>query len=100
MAAQIREDANNDATGQSEPMTHNYLASLLRGEQDNPSSKKIVALARFFNVPAGYLLGEFQSAQVAVLAAKARGLGERDLRVVDNLVTSMLEPAKGDPADH
>ncbi len=99
----IRDYASRDATGQTEPMTHNYLANLMRGEQDNPSMKKVVALARYFDVPPAYLLGDFDSAdqpRVAVLAAKARGLRERDLRVVEGLVDSLLQPDDRDPPGH
>ena len=109
----IRDYASQDETGQTEAMTYNYLANIARGEQDNPSIKKIRSLAAFFDVKLSWLLGEFDDTDdeqdevdkpepplVAILAAKARGLGERDLRVVEGLVDSLLEPDDRDPPDH
>lgn len=105
--AWIRDQASKDDTGLIEPMTHGYLGFLLRGKQDNPSVKKLRALARYFDVPPAWLLGDFDGAEqsrletgqprVDILAAKARGLAPRDLAVVEKLVASLLEPDDRDP---
>ncbi|MCF6525224.1 helix-turn-helix domain-containing protein, partial [Streptomyces sp. JJ36] len=59
-----------------------YLSALRKGTKRNPSTELLAALARFFGVPASYLLDEPGGTEAAAeleLARVARNLGVRRL---------------------
>lgn len=62
-------------------VTEQYL-SMLRNERANPSPELLRALAKFFAVPVGYLLGDLSQPQAARVEEEVRFLAAmRDQRV-------------------
>ncbi|MCX2968684.1 MULTISPECIES: helix-turn-helix domain-containing protein [Streptomyces] len=63
-------------------LTEQYLSMLRNGRRANPSSDVLRALARFFGVPVGYLLGDLSERQAAYVEEEVRFLAAmRDQRV-------------------
>lgn len=116
-------DAINTAVG--EPtITASYIHHLCTGRRTNPGTRQITALARFFRVPPGFLLGEdaadtaaivnelrqlrqqrdlqeaLDDPAVQILAMRARGLAPQHLQLVLDLVESVrkLEAPGVDPS--
>ncbi|ARF58638.1 helix-turn-helix domain-containing protein [Streptomyces gilvosporeus] len=63
-------------------VTEQYLSMLRNGRRANPSPELLRALAKFFAVPVGYLLGDLSQPQVARVEEEVRFLAAmRDQRV-------------------
>ncbi|MBW1600650.1 helix-turn-helix transcriptional regulator [Streptomyces sp. JJ66] len=63
-------------------LTEQYLSMLRNGRRDNPSPDVLRALAKFFGVPVGYLLGDLSERQAAHVEEEVRFLAAiRDQRV-------------------
>ncbi|MBL1090819.1 MULTISPECIES: helix-turn-helix domain-containing protein [Streptomyces] len=63
-------------------VTEQYLSMLRNGKRTNPSPELLRALAKFFAVPVGYLLGDLSQPQVARVEEEVRFLAAmRDQRV-------------------
>ena len=63
-------------------LTEQYLSMLRNGRRTNPSPDVLRALARFFGVPVGYLLGDLSPAQAERVEEEVRFLvAMRDQRV-------------------
>ncbi|MFG2888815.1 helix-turn-helix domain-containing protein [Streptomyces sp. NPDC048248] len=63
-------------------VTEQYLSMLRNGRRTNPSPELLRALAKFFAVPVGYLLGDLSQPQAARVEEEVRFLAAmRDSRV-------------------
>ncbi|MFH8370020.1 helix-turn-helix domain-containing protein [Streptomyces sp. NPDC018031] len=63
-------------------LTEQYLSMLRNGRRTNPSPDVLRALARFFAVPVGYLLGDLSASQAERVEEEVRFLvAMRDRRV-------------------
>ena len=63
-------------------LTEQYLSMLRNGRRTNPSPDVLRALARFFGVPVGYLMGDLSPAQAERVEEEVRFLvAMRDQRV-------------------
>ncbi|GAA3185678.1 hypothetical protein GCM10017688_46180 [Streptomyces ramulosus] len=63
-------------------LTEQYLSMLRNGRRSNPSPDVLRALAKFFGVPAGYLLGDLSQPQAERVEEEVRFLAAmRDQRV-------------------
>ncbi|MFG2138104.1 helix-turn-helix domain-containing protein [Streptomyces sp. NPDC048650] len=63
-------------------VTEQYLSMLRNGRRTNPGPELLRALARFFAVPVGYLLGDLSQPQAARVEEEVRFLAAmRDQRV-------------------
>ncbi|MEW2434695.1 helix-turn-helix transcriptional regulator [Streptomyces caniferus] len=63
-------------------VTEQYLSMLRNGRRTNPSPELLRALAKFFAVPVGYLLGDLSQPQAARVEEEVRFLAAmRDQRV-------------------
>ncbi|MFJ9412781.1 MULTISPECIES: helix-turn-helix domain-containing protein [unclassified Streptomyces] len=63
-------------------VTEQYLSMLRNGRRTNPSPELLRALAKFFAVPVGYLLGDLSQPQAARVSEEVRFLAAmRDQRV-------------------
>ncbi|WFB11005.1 helix-turn-helix transcriptional regulator [Streptomyces sp. LX-29] len=63
-------------------LTEQYLSMLRNGKRTNPSPDVLRALARFFAVPVGYLLGDLSPSQTERIEEEVRFLvAMRDQRV-------------------
>ncbi|MEE1926847.1 helix-turn-helix transcriptional regulator [Streptomyces sp. TRM 70351] len=63
-------------------LTEQYLSMLRNGRRANPSSDVLRALAKFFGVPVGYLLGDLSQTQAERVEDEVRFLAAmRDQRV-------------------
>ncbi|TSB25301.1 helix-turn-helix domain-containing protein [Streptomyces sp. NBC_01525] len=63
-------------------LTEQYLSMLRNGRRSNPSPEVLRALAKFFGVPAGYLLGDLSQPQAERVEEEVRFLAAmRDQRV-------------------
>ncbi|MFI9723480.1 helix-turn-helix domain-containing protein [Streptomyces sp. NPDC052396] len=63
-------------------LTEQYLSMLRNGKRANPSGDVLRALAKFFAVPVGYLMGDLSASQTARVEEEVRFLvAMRDQRV-------------------
>lgn len=63
-------------------LTEQYLSMLRNGKRANPSPDVLRALAKFFAVPVGYLMGDLSASQAARVEEEVRFLvAMRDQRV-------------------
>jgi len=106
-------------TADGEDISPQYIAFLKTGQRDNPTVKTITALAKFFGVPPGYLLGDGDTAKVTdelqrlsaardvqealndphirILALRARGLSEPHLRLVLKMLDEVRQLEDSEP---
>ncbi|GGO88017.1 helix-turn-helix domain-containing protein [Wenjunlia tyrosinilytica] len=61
--AHVAEQISNSAEYGGGGLTEQYLSMLRNGKRANPSPEILRALAKFFGVPAGYLLGDLSAPQ-------------------------------------
>ena len=88
----------SDATG----LGRATISRIRAGKEKNPSFRTIYKLARFFDVPSSYIVGDMpESLQVEQhgegaivldqIAYRSMGLDQRDLEIVQEMLTHILE---------
>ncbi|MFG2222950.1 helix-turn-helix domain-containing protein [Streptomyces sp. NPDC050161] len=81
--AYVAEEISGDAqTYGGVRLTEQYLSMLRNGKRTNPSPEVLRALAKFFGVPVGYLIGDLSQPQAERVEEEVRFLAAmRDQRV-------------------
>jgi hypothetical protein len=116
----VREVAESIKRDQGFDISAAYINYICTGERENPGVRQVRALARFFGVPAGFLLGDGDQGHVAreleqlraavqikerlqaaddalndpgvrVVAMKARGLSPSHLKLVSAMLDQVRE---------
>jgi transcriptional regulator with XRE-family HTH domain len=95
-------EAINTAAGQ-HVLSATYVWLLRTGQRDNPTMRTVIALARFFDVPAMYffpddetqqdtmppeLAAALKDDQVRQMTLRAAGLSERSLQAIADMIDS------------
>lgn len=92
----------SDATG----LGRATISRIRAGKEKNPSFRTIYKLARFFDVPTSYIVGDMpdslqfeQHGEGAIvldqIAYRSMGLDQRDLAIVQEMLTHILEIKQG-----
>jgi ESX-1-secreted protein regulator len=116
----------NETVAQAVGVSGSYIHYLRKGERDNPTRSTIQGLARFFGVPAAYLiedeldqerleeindqlrlLGMLNTAQVRAIAMRAQGVSTPSLKTVMEMLDRLRDlenlpplPAATEPDDN
>ncbi|SDT74572.1 hypothetical protein [Actinoplanes derwentensis] len=77
------------------PVTSSYIHYLRTGERDNPGIRQLVAIAKFFGVPAAFLLGEGDVDGVARDLAQLKAAVEFKEAMSDPTVAQFAIKARG-----
>ncbi len=76
-----------------DPISPPYWYALVKGTKDNPSRRRIGALAKLFDVPWRYLADDTVDTPVEAVCAEAEALSQEELRQVIAILQKRVEHA-------